>query len=312
MTRRRILTGTVVLAGIALLSWQGSILADACTTKAQVGQPAPDFKLKDTLGKSHSLRDFKGHIVVLEWTNRECPFVVNHHTKLKTTQQAYARYAPKGVIWLAVDSTHWRKPEQNRLWAAAHHIAYPILHDPTGEVGRAYGAKTTPHVFIIHKDGTLVYSGAIDNQKGHSFVTAALDALLAGKPLARSETKPYGCSVKYGKLAKSGNGGNGGKATAKSGCCPKAAASGNGGECPVKKACCGSADCPATGCGAAAKPRASGNGGNGDKPSAKKACCGSDSCPPAGCGAGAKPRASGNGGNGGDCSKAKLRGGCGL
>jgi len=277
MTRRRILTGTVVLAGIALLSWQGSILADACTTKAQVGQPAPDFKLKDTLGKSHSLRDFKGH-----------------------------------VIWLAVDSTHWRKPEQNRLWAAAHHIAYPILHDPTGEVGRAYGAKTTPHVFIIHKDGTLVYSGAIDNQKGHSFVTAALDALLAGKPLARSETKPYGCSVKYGKLAKSGNGGNGGKATAKSGCCPKAAASGNGGECPVKKACCGSADCPATGCGAAAKPRASGNGGNGDKPSAKKACCGSDSCPPAGCGAGAKPRASGNGGNGGDCSKAKLRGGCGL
>jgi len=255
-------------------------LAAASSAKAAVGQPAPDFKLKDALGKVHSLSEHKGRIVVLEWTNKECPYVVAHHEKQKTTQKAYAKYAPKGVIWLAVDTTSWCKPEANRVWSATHRIAYPILHDPTGEVGHMYGAKTTPHMFVINKDGTLVYAGAIDDRKGENYVTAALDALLAGKAPPKSETKPYGCSVKYAKRtakATGGNGGNGDKAKAVCAGCPKA------GKCPVAKACCGSDACPPSGCGAEGKTAKAktvsakgGNGGNGGGccPAKRKPCCG--------------------------------------
>ncbi len=242
MTGRKIALSVVLVTGLAVLAWQSDALADKCHLKAQVGKPAPGFTLKDALGKEHSLSDFKGKIVVLEWTSQQCPFVVDHHTKQRTTQQAYAKYAGKDVIWLGIDSTHWRKPEENRLWAAKYGIAYPILHDPTGEVGRAYGAKTTPHLFVINKDGTLVYSGAIDDRKGQNHVTLALDALLAGKAPPLSETKPYGCSVKYGKHVAKGNGnGNGGDKAkaAKSGCSPCALTGKTAAKETSKKGCCG-------------------------------------------------------------------------
>lgn len=231
MTAKRTIVAAVIVAGIAVLATQTSVLASKTPAQAAIGKPAPDFALKDSFGKEHRLSEHKGQIVVLEWTNLQCPYVVNHHTKLKTTQQAYAKYAEKGVVWLAIDSTDHRKPDENRIWGAKNQIAYPILRDPTGEVGRAYGAKTTPHMFVINKDGTLVYAGAIDDRGSQNYVAAALDAILSGKPVAKTETKPYGCSVKYRKQVASagGNGGNGGET--KSGCCPvgKKVASGNGG-----------------------------------------------------------------------------------
>ncbi|MBN1342169.1 MAG: thioredoxin family protein [Phycisphaerae bacterium] len=244
--------------------------AKACPTAsstghAQVGKPAPNFTLPDAEGKRHSLSDHKGRIVVLEWTNQQCPYVVKHHTKERTTQDLNAKYAGKDVDWVAIDSTHSRKPEEVKTWSAKHRIDYPTLLDQSGKVGRAYGAKTTPHVFVINKDGILVYSGAIDDQKGHNYVAAALDDLLAGKPVARSETKPYGCGVKYSRqVAKAGNGGNGG----------------NGGqakECADKKDCCGSASCPPQGCGAQTA-KAGGNGGNGGDAAKAKKSSGCGTC----------------------------------
>ncbi|MHC4444401.1 MAG: thioredoxin family protein [Planctomycetota bacterium] len=165
--------------------------------KAQIGKPAPDFKLKDTLGKEFTLKEFKGRYVVLEWINQQCPISKGAHDK-KQMQKTYKKYAAKGVIWLAIDTSHYAKPEKNRVYAAQQGLAYPILHDPNGKVGRAYQAKTTPHMFVIDKKGILAYHGAIDDQGTTNYVAAALDSLLAGKEVLKPKTKPYGCSVKYG------------------------------------------------------------------------------------------------------------------
>ncbi len=303
MTRRKTYISAAVLACLGVVAWPGAtVLADcgkegcspsgakAAHGKASIGKPAPDFALKDSHGQTHKLSDYKGHIVVLEWTSQQCPYVVDHHAKKKTTQQAYANLAPKGVIWLGMESTHWRKPAENRAWKAKNHIAYPILHDPTGQVGRTYGAKTTPHVFVIHKDGTLVYNGALDDRKGHNFVTTAVGALLAGNNPPRSETKPYGCSVKYGKpVAKADNGGNGSDKV-----CPVTGATAAPSECPVagKSADCASASSCSTG-----KVAKAANGGNGEICTEKKECCGSLDCPATGCQTAKADKGNGNGGD---------------
>ncbi|HZX41266.1 MAG TPA: redoxin domain-containing protein [Myxococcaceae bacterium] len=171
---------------------------------ADVGQPAPAFTLRDEMGASHALEQYRGKIVVLEWTNPECPFVQRHYAA-KTMQKTLASFAGKKVVWLAVDSTSHNTPAKSKSWKAEQAFTYPVLQDASGDVGRAYGAKTTPHMFVIDEKGVLRYAGGIDDDpRGHSttptnFVEKSVNALLAGQPVSPSTSEPYGCSVKYGK-----------------------------------------------------------------------------------------------------------------
>jgi len=168
-----------------------------------VGEKAPTFTLQDLSGTSVSLADSAGKIRVLEWVNPDCPFVKRHHDA-GTMRSLAQRYSGRGVVWLAINSTHYMGAEANADFKSKHKLPYPVLIDAAGEVGRSYGARTTPHMFIIDGDGAVVYQGAIDDDpRGSSggnatnHVALALDQLLAGKAVAVTETKPYGCSVKY-------------------------------------------------------------------------------------------------------------------
>lgn len=174
---------------------------------AKIGSAAPEFTLKDTDGKEVSLAQFKGKVVVLEWFNSGCPFVKRHHEKYKTMADTAKKYADKNVVWIAINSGapgkegHGLDADAKKNWS----IAWPILNDETGKVGRLYGAKTSPHMYVIDQEGILRYMGAIDNDPKDekpagdklNYVSQALDELLAGKPVSQAETKPYGCRVKY-------------------------------------------------------------------------------------------------------------------
>lgn len=179
----------------------------------KIGDSAPVFSVEDQDGKKVNLSDFKGKIVVLEWFNPECPFVDRAHTKGSLVDAA-KRHAASGVVWIAVNSAALGKQGHGAeaTWAGKKKfgMAYPVLLDETGEVGRAYGATNTPHLFVINAEGRLVYRGAVDNSpdgEGESapdgklvrYVDVALDELRAGKPVSTPETKAYGCSVKYAK-----------------------------------------------------------------------------------------------------------------
>lgn len=178
---------------------------------AEVGKPAPDFALKDLDGKEVRLSSFKGKTVVLEWFNPGCPFVKAAHLK-GSLKDAAKRQTKNGVVWLAINSGAPGKQgvgvEANRDGAKTFAMENPILLDEAGAVGKTYGATNTPHVMVVDGQGTLVYRGAVDNSpdgegesptggKLVSYVDAALADLGAGKPVATSETKAYGCSVKY-------------------------------------------------------------------------------------------------------------------
>jgi len=170
-------------------------------TAVKIGQPAPDFTLLDHTGKKHRLSDYADKVVVLEWLNQECPYSVRAVPVVKALS---TKYAEKGVVWLGVESTHWRKPEENDKYARDKELKYPILMDNEGKVGRLYGARTTPHIFVINK-GTLAYMGALhDDPQGkkaaseiRNYVDEALTAILGGKDVPLAETTPWGCSVKY-------------------------------------------------------------------------------------------------------------------
>ena len=179
--------------------------------QAAIGASAPNFTLTDTKGAAHALADFSGKPVVLEWTNPDCPFVKKHYGA-KNMQALQAKYVAQGAVWLSVCSSapgkqgHYPADEWNRILAEQGSAATALLLDPDGQVGRAYGAKTTPHLFVIDAAGTLVYDGAIDDQPStdsadipgaRAYVVEALDAVLAGAPVPVAQTKPYGCSVKY-------------------------------------------------------------------------------------------------------------------
>jgi len=169
-----------------------------------VGDTAPNFTLADTVGNEVSLSDFDGQVVVLEWLNPDCPYVQRHY-KAGTMKSLASKYGGQGVVWLTINSTNYMDAAANAEFKKANGLPYTILVDQSGEVGHLYGAKTTPHMYIIDGDGTLVYMGAIDDDpRGSSdnptnYVAAALDVVLAGEAVATPETKPYGCSVKYKK-----------------------------------------------------------------------------------------------------------------
>lgn len=179
------------------------LVGSLCSAAAEIGKPAPQFSLQDQNGKTVSLSDYSGKIVVLEWTNPNCP-IVGRHYKAKTMVTLAGEFVPKGVVWLAVNSTHTDGDAENLAWVNKNSLSYPVLNDASGTVGKAYGAKTTPNMFIVGKDGTLLYSGGIDNDpdgdKGAAtvnYVRQALTEILGGSAVSVPETKPYGCSVKY-------------------------------------------------------------------------------------------------------------------
>lgn len=196
-----------ILAALTLLA----IPSLFATETAKVGTPAPAFSLTDAKGETHSLADYKGKVVVLEWFNPECPFVKKHYGS-GNMQKLQQEYAGKGVVWLSIDSSAEGKeghltPEtatkQMSAWKMEHTT---LLLDGDGKAGQAYGAKNTPHMFIVGADGNLVYQGAIDSKASPNpadlagatnYVKVALDETLAGKPVTTATTKPYGCSVKY-------------------------------------------------------------------------------------------------------------------
>jgi peroxiredoxin len=179
------------------------LVGSLCSAAAEIGKPAPQFSLQDQNGKTVSLSDYSGKIVVLEWTNPNCP-IVGRHYKAKTMVTLAGEFVPKGVVWLAVNSTHTDGDAENLAWVNKNSLSYPVLNDASGTVGKAYGAKTTPNMFIVGKDGTLLYSGGIDNDpdgdKGAAtvnYVRQALTEILGGSAVSVPETKSYGCSVKY-------------------------------------------------------------------------------------------------------------------
>ena len=197
----------------SILAAAAAVLLGAALVQASVsvGQPAPDFKVKDTNGKEQSLAAYKGKYVVLEWTNPGCPFVQKHYdtANMPATQKAAEA---KGVVWLTVSSTakdagDYKQPSELAAWLKEKGAApTAVLMDDDGKIGHAYGARTTPHMFIISPEGKLVYAGAIDSKatarkddvKGATnYVSVALNEALSGKPVSKASSEPYGCSIKY-------------------------------------------------------------------------------------------------------------------
>ena len=185
--------------------------AAAAHADPEIGKPAPDFSATDSNGKTVKLSDFRGKTVVLEWTNDGCPYVGKHYSSgnMQTLQKDAAA---KGVIWLTIISSapgsqgYVTGEEANALTSARGAAPAAVLLDPEGDVGHLYDARTTPHMFIVNKDGTLVYMGGIDDKAttdvadiktAKNYVRAALDELAAGEPVENAVTRPYGCSVKY-------------------------------------------------------------------------------------------------------------------
>lgn len=199
---------TTFLMLVALLLG-GLGFAGRAVAQAEVGKAAPDFKLTDLNGKTFELAKQKGKRVVLEWFNPDCPFVRYAHTQGPLKDMGN-RYAKQGVVWVAINSGSPGKQgtgaQRNQEAVKEYGISYPVMLDESGQVGHLYGAKSTPHMYVIDEKGVLLYKGAIDNApRGDAagaapvnYVDAVFEDLRAGKPVKTSETKSYGCSVKYG------------------------------------------------------------------------------------------------------------------
>jgi peroxiredoxin len=190
-----------------------ALVAAAAPLRAEIapGAPAPDFTLNDQTGTPRKLSDAKVKYVVLEWWNKDCPFVRRHYNA-KNMQGLQKKYTEKGVVWYSINSGAEGKEGYLTPKATAKVMkkqgmaSTAVLLDPKGEVGRLYGAKTTPHMFVVDPNGNVIYMGAIDDNpstdaaelKGaHNYVSAALDAAMSGKPVPNPVTKSYGCGVKY-------------------------------------------------------------------------------------------------------------------
>jgi peroxiredoxin len=191
------------------------LAATAASAHAQavVGQPAPAFTATDASGRSRSLAEFAGKVVVLEWWNPECPFVGKHYGS-GHMQKLQKEWTGKGVVWLTVDSSapgqqgHVDGRGATALMSERHGSPTAVLLDPAGSLGREYGAKTTPHMFVIDAKGKVVYAGGIDDTPStdtadiataKNYVDAALTEVVAGRPVTVATSQPYGCSVKYAR-----------------------------------------------------------------------------------------------------------------
>ena len=195
-----------------LLLLLGTLMLTPPTFAAvEPGQQAPDFTLNDSKGQPRKLSEFRGKVVVLEWLNHDCPFVKKHYSG-GNMQKLQKEYTAKDVIWLSIISSapgkqgHRTGPQADADTKDKNASPTSVLLDPAGEVGQKYEAKTTPEMFVIDKEGKVIYAGAIDSikstdsadiAKAENYVRHALDAVLAGKPVPTPKTKPYGCSVKY-------------------------------------------------------------------------------------------------------------------
>jgi hypothetical protein len=178
---------------------------------ARVGERAPEFAATDTNGLVHKLSDYQGKFVVLEWTNRGCPYTQKHYNS-GNMQRLQREWTSKGVIWLTIISSapgkqgYMTAGEENNYVKQVNASPTAVLLDPTGAVGHLYDAKTTPHMFIINPQGMLVYNGAIDDRPttdladvngAKNYVSLALEEATSGKPVSIPTSRPYGCSVKY-------------------------------------------------------------------------------------------------------------------
>jgi hypothetical protein len=206
--------GRTVYLALALIAalWAGVGLAvPALGDALQIGQPAPEFTVKDSKGSSLSLSQYRGKTVVLEWTNAECPYTRKHYTS-GNMQGIQALAQKDGVIWLTVISSAPGKqgyvdgPAADTLTRSRGAVPTAVLLDPSGTVGRLYGAKTTPHMYVIDKNGALQYMGGIDSiatpdvsdiTKAEPYLREAMLDVVQGRPVAHAVTKPYGCSIKY-------------------------------------------------------------------------------------------------------------------
>lgn len=204
--RYRVLAATMAMV-VAVGLIAGGIITSASAEdqkQAKVGEPAPQFSLQDENGNTVSLSQFQDKIVVLEWCNAGCP-VWRDCYKRSVMKDVWQKYKDsEQVVWLLVNSTAGTDAEANAKIAEEYEIeGRPILDDHTGEVGKLYGARTTPHMYVIDRDGTLAYNGAIDNQeKGEdyaNYVDQAVSELLAGEEVSTPKTKPYGCGIKYAR-----------------------------------------------------------------------------------------------------------------
>lgn len=195
----------------SLLALSSLVLAAAVHAAPSVGQAAPEIALKDTTGRTVKLADFRGKYVVLEWTNPGCPYVRKHYDSgnMAATQKDAAA---RGVVWLSINSTErgsydWLEPAKLVAWQNERKVQpTATLMDEEGTAGKAYGARTTPHMYIVDPQGRLVYAGGIDSipssnpddiRKAVNYVRQGLGEALAGKPISAATTRPYGCSIKY-------------------------------------------------------------------------------------------------------------------
>ena len=208
---RRSFLACGLLGAVALLSLDLSLHPGAAA-QARVGAPAPAFALPASNGRTVSLADFKGKIIVLEWSNHQCPYVGKHY-RGNNMQALQKKWTGKNVVWLTVISSapgmegYVTAAEANKLTADRNAAPSAVLLDPKGALGRAYGARVTPHMFIISADGALIYAGGIDDtpsaqiedlKTARNYIDDTLTELSQGKPVSAARTRAYGCTVKYG------------------------------------------------------------------------------------------------------------------
>ena len=199
------------IARFVLASMVG--LMTATGWAVQPGSPAPDFTAQDTHGQTHTLAEYKGKYVVLEWHNHECPYTRKHYAS-GNMQHLQKEWTSKGVVWFTVISSapgtqgYMTADDENSYLEKMNASPTAVLLDPTGQLGHLYGAKSTPHMFVISPEGVLLYDGAIDDKPtpnqddiaaAHNYVSAALEEAMAGKVVSTPSSRPYGCSVKYAR-----------------------------------------------------------------------------------------------------------------
>jgi len=196
---------------LAMIAFSFALTNLIAQNKAEIDKPAPDFELTDVNDTKHKLSDFHGKFVVLEWINFDCPFVKKHYDS-ENMQKLQEKYTSQGVVWLAICSSAPGKEgnlskDEIKKRAATYKAKFTAyLIDESGDIGRMYSAKTTPHMYIIDPQGKLIYAGAIDSirstdkadiDKAENYISKALNEALAGKSVSTKVTQPYGCSVKY-------------------------------------------------------------------------------------------------------------------